>query len=68
MLAGAIVEGRIVLTCEYGEGWGWQITVDATTATALHIRMDNVVPESAAGPQGSAGAYAAMLTALHRVT
>jgi hypothetical protein len=50
---------------EYAEGWEWTITVDSSDTGALRLRMDNVVPESAAG-EGQAGAYWAMEAVLHR--
>jgi len=37
---------------EYAPGWQWQITIDATSADALVLQTDNVVPTSAV-PEGS---------------
>lgn len=66
VLAGEIGDGLLVVSYEYGGEWRWQISVDATNADSLMLRMENIVPESAATEAGAAGAYAAMLTNLRR--
>ena len=59
------VQGRLLtVSYAYGGDWRWQVTVDGTDLDALTIRMDNIVPESAVGEEGAAGAYSAMVTEL----
>lgn len=45
---------------EYAGDWRWRVTIDATSADALRIHMDNIVPASAAVDGQPPGAYAAM--------
>lgn len=66
VLSGAIEDGVITVSYEYAGDWRWQITVDATDAELLGLRMDNVVPESAATDGVAAGPYPAMVTDLRR--
>lgn len=66
VFAGGFVEGLLVMSYEYGGDWRWQISVDATNADSLNLRMENVVPESAATEADAAGAYTAMLADLRR--
>ena len=67
VLLGAIKDGLIVAGCDYGGDWRWTITVDTTVDGSLRIRMDNVIPESAATEEIGPGAYAAMVAELRRV-
>lgn len=66
VLVGTIDDGTITVGYEYGGDWRWQITVDPGDPEALGLRMDNVVPESAATDIVVAGPYAAMAAHLRR--
>ena len=66
VLLGTMDEGFLIVSYAYGGDWQWQITVDATNADLLALRMDNVVPQSAATEAVAAGAYPAMVTELRR--
>jgi hypothetical protein len=67
LLHGAIDGAVITVGASYAEGWDWNISVDATDAGSLRLRMDNVVPASAAAAQGQqGGAYWAMDAELRR--
>jgi hypothetical protein len=66
-LAGAVTAaGSIAVEGSYGEGWAWRITVEAPRDGHLHLRMDNVIPESQATDEIRAGAYPVMVMDLHR--
>lgn len=67
LLAGTADGARVVVGYEYGGGWAWQITVDATDAESLTIQMDNVIPLKEATSQIAAGPYVVMLARLARV-
>jgi hypothetical protein len=61
-LTGAVTPGgSIALEGSYGEGWAWRITVEAPGDGQLHLRMDNVIPESQATDEIRAGAYPVMI-------
>lgn len=66
VLAGKFRDGLLVVSYEYGGEWRWQISVDATNTDSLRLRMENIVPQSAATEAVAAGPYEAMLTALRR--
>lgn len=68
ILAGKFRDGMVVVSYEYGGGWRWQISVEATNTDSLRLRMENIVPQSAATKAVAAGPYEAMLTALSRRT
>jgi len=68
VLSGSADGGRVVLGYEYGGGWEWRITVDATDLQSLTIQMDNVIPPNESTAQIAAGAYVAMLVRLSRST
>ena len=40
--------GVISVGMEYGDGWRWQIVLDATKSDVLVLRMDNVIPPEVA--------------------
>jgi hypothetical protein len=64
---GAVDErGVISVNSEYGDGWRWQIILDASKTDVLMLRMDNVIPPDAATEEISAGPYVAMSMELHR--
>jgi hypothetical protein len=67
VMPGEVRDQLLTVSYAYGGDWRWQVTIDGTDLDALTIRMDNIVPESAAGEGGSAGAYSAMATELRRV-
>ena len=66
VLPGALEDGLLIVSYAYGGDWRWEITVDATDPERFALRMDNIVPESAAAEGGAAGAYSAMVTELRR--
>lgn len=45
---------------EYAGGWGWRVAIDAASAGAMTMRMDNVVPHEYGTAEAPAGPYAAM--------
>ena len=56
----------MIVSYAYGGDWRWRITVDGTDPRVLALRMDNVVPESAATKAVLPGPYSAMVTELRR--
>src|SRR5690554_1268207 len=66
MLHGTADGGVIDVGYEYEAGWRWRIIVDLSDETALLLRMDNVIPESAGTNEFSGGAYPAMLATFAR--
>jgi hypothetical protein len=58
--------GVINVGLEYGEGWRWQIVLDATQSEVLVLRMDNVIPPEVATEEISAGPYVVMSMELRR--
>lgn len=65
-LLGTVEHGLITLDYEYGEGWRWQIFIDVTDEVLLQLRMDNVVPDGAQGPDSRGAVYSAMVASLTR--
>jgi hypothetical protein len=66
-----VLDGRIdgataTVGYTYGGDWRWNIVVDASDADRLTLRMDNVIPASAANADLAAGPYPAMLAELTR--
>ena len=68
VLGGEFRDGLVVVSYKYAGEWRWQISVDATNTDSLRLRMENIVPQSAATEAVAAGPYEAMLTALSRRT
>lgn len=66
VLTGSMDGGTIVVDYEYGDDWMWLISVDITDPEALGLRMDNVIPASAATDALAAGPYPAMVARLIR--
>ena len=66
VLLGGLEDGLLIVSYAYGGDWRWQIIVDATDPEVLALRMDNIVPESAAADGVVAGPYPAMVTDLRR--
>jgi hypothetical protein len=60
-------DGVISVGLAYGEGWRWQIILDASKTDALVLRMDNVIPPEVATEEISAGPYVAMSMELRRI-
>jgi hypothetical protein len=58
--------GGVSVGLEYGDGWRWQIVLDATKSDVLLLRMDNVIPPEVATEEISAGPYVVMSMELHR--
>jgi hypothetical protein len=65
-LAGGEADGVVHLAYTYAGDWQWVIEVDATSADVLRVRMDNVIPESAAVQGYPPGSYWAMSSELRR--
>lgn len=65
-LTGTSGEGTITLGYGYAGDWRWSIVIDHSDASRLGIRMDNVVPDSAAAQGYPPGAYWAMKADLVR--
>ena len=67
VISGVLDEnGPITLEYDYGDGWRWQIVLDASRGDALTGRMNNVVPAEAATADIPPGPYVAMDMVLHR--
>jgi hypothetical protein len=58
--------GVISVGLEYGDGWRWQIILDASKTDVLVLQMDNVIPPAVATEEISAGPYLVMSMELHR--
>jgi hypothetical protein len=58
--------GVISFGMEYGDGWRWQIVLDATKSDVLALRMDNVIPPEVATEEIAAGPYVVMSMELRR--
>jgi hypothetical protein len=58
--------GVISVGLEYGEGWRWQIILDASKPDVLVLQMDNVIPPDVATEEISAGPYVVMSMEVHR--
>jgi hypothetical protein len=65
-LAGDVAGRVVTVGYIYAEEWEWRITLDASSSESLLLRMDNVVPQSAAAEGHAAGAYWAMESELAR--
>ena len=65
-LSGTVDDGTVTVGYTYGGDWEWRIVLDATDPESLGLRMDNVVPASAAAGVHAAGAYWAMDARLRR--
>lgn len=59
-LTGAREDGSVVLGYTYAGDWQWRIVIDAPELDRLTIRMDNVVPDSAAAEGYQPGVFWAM--------
>ena len=46
---------------EWGGGWGWRVTFDATEAGSLRMQMDNVIPAEHATAEIAPGPYPVMV-------
>jgi hypothetical protein len=51
---------------DYGDGWGWRISLDGTDTESLRMRMDNVIPAAHATAETAAGPYPVMVMAVRR--
>ncbi len=65
-LAGERRDDSITVGYSYAEGWEWRITIDLASPDTLSLRMDNVVPASAAAGAGAPITYWAMAADLRR--
>jgi len=63
---GTSLDGTTTLGYGYAGDWLWTIVIDTSDPARLAIRMDNVVPESAAAQGYRPGAYWAMQADLVR--
>ena len=59
-LTGRSQDGTITLGYSYAGDWQWKIVIDSSDPARLEIRMDNVVPASAAAQGYPPGTYWAM--------
>jgi hypothetical protein len=65
-LTGSSGSGTVTLGYGYAGDWRWEVVIDASDPGRLRIRMDNVVPESAAAQGYPPGTYWAMQAELSR--
>lgn len=65
-LTGTAGDGSLTLGCAYAGDWRWDVVLDHSAPDRLGVRMDNVVPESAAAQGYPPGAYWAMRADLVR--
>ncbi len=64
-MAGSIDDdGALLVSGSYAGDWGWRIALAA--GDSLTMRMENVVPVSAATEDFAGGPYDAMVTELRR--
>ena len=59
-LTGTSEDGTITLAYSYAGDWQWKVVIDTSDPSRLRIRMDNVVPDSAAAQGYPPGTYWAM--------
>ena len=59
-LSGTSQDGTLTFVYSYAGDWQWHIVIDASDPARLGIRMDNVVPASAAAQGYPPGTYWAM--------
>ena len=57
--------GAIELSCEYGGGWRWEISLRVEAGVAIAMEMRNVIPAEHATPDETAGPYVVMTMELH---
>jgi|SoiMethySBSTD1v2_1073268.scaffolds.fasta_scaffold31465_2 hypothetical protein len=61
LLSGTDASGTaIVLEGEWGGGWGWRISFDATDTENFLMQMDNVIPDDQATADIPSGPYPVM--------
>ncbi len=65
-LEGSTEGGVITVGYDYSGEWRWEIVVELSAEDQVVLTMNNVVPESAATAEISAGLYAAMRAVLTR--
>jgi len=58
--------GPLELEGDYGGGWRWRVTFDATDTDNFRMQMDNVIPAEYATAEKSAGPYPVMLIQTRR--
>jgi hypothetical protein len=62
MLSGSRgTDATLELEGEYGGGWRWRVTVDASDAESLRMQMDNVIPAEQATADIPDGPYPVMV-------
>ena len=54
------------LEADYGGGWRWRVSFDATDADSFRMQMDNVIPDERATAEKSAGPYPVMIMQTRR--
>jgi hypothetical protein len=54
------------LEADYGGGWRWRVSFDATDADSFRMQMDNVIPDELATAEKSAGPYPVMIMQTRR--
>ena len=58
--------GALDLEGDYGGGWRWRVTFDATDTDNFRMQMDNVIPAEYATAEKSAGPYPVMIMQARR--
>lgn len=58
--------GALELEGDYGGGWRWRVTFDATDTDNFRMQMDNVIPAEYATAEKSAGPYPVMIMQTQR--
>jgi hypothetical protein len=58
--------GALELEGDYGGGWRWRVTFDATDTDNFRMQMDNVIPAEYATAEKSAGPYPVMIMQTRR--
>jgi hypothetical protein len=51
---------------DYGGGWRWRVSFDATDTDSFRMQMDNVIPAEQATAEISAGPYPVMIMQTRR--
>ena len=67
MLSGSRgTDATLELEGEYGGGWRWRVTLDASDAESLRMQMDNVIPAERATADIPDGPYPVMVMRTRR--
>jgi hypothetical protein len=67
MLSGSrSTDAALELGGDYGGGWRWRVTFDATDSDSFRMQMDNVIPAEQATAEISPGPYPVMIMQTRR--